>query len=90
MHEELSCKKILQVFLSHRNLSQLDQQDILYMQPTSNPHLRYEGHKGSTEGKATLEEPHGNDVVCQRDNVVVEFEGIGVWNSNGKDRHVLL
>lgn len=42
------------------------------------------------EREATLKEPHGNHVVGQRYNVVVELEGIGVGDSNGKDGHVLL
>ena len=38
----------------------------------------------------TLEEPHGNHVVGQRHNVVVELERVGVGDGDGEDGHVLV
>jgi hypothetical protein len=41
-------------------------------------------------GEPTLEKPHDDHVVGQGHRVLVELEGVGVWQRDGEDRHVLV
>ena len=47
-------------------------------------------NKVFSAGESALEEPHDDDVVGQGDGVVVELEGVGVGERDGKHRHVLV